>query len=285
MRPRTTAPVALAFALLTASPAPASEASADEVRALAARAQQDPTALEQLRSIDSVDGKPVDLRTALDAPSPRQVQRRLVVLADGADYGSPPATQARGEAREVLAGRQFRKTDVPKPFKGILDALGRRLRSIGSWLTRLADRVSGGHGEVVLIALAIAAAALVAVVIARLLARRAPLGGQAEAGRARRRPDPSDLERRAAEAEAAGDLELALRLRFLAGLARLGAARVIEWRPSMTSGEVAAVLRSPDFEAAATTFDEVVYGRRPPRPEDLEASKGHWARVLEASAR
>jgi hypothetical protein len=93
--------------------------------------------------------------------------------------------------------------------------------------------------------------------------------------------DPAALERAAETAEAAGDLEDALRLRFRAGLLRLDRAKVIAFRESVTSHEVAVRLRSPAFEHLARDFDEVVYGRREPRPEDIAAARSEWVQVLE----
>jgi hypothetical protein len=102
----------------------------------------------------------------------------------------------------------------------------------------------------------------------------------------RRRVDPSDLERAADEAERNGELEEALRLRFRAGLLRLERANVIAFHESMTSGDVARQLRSQEFDRIANTFDEVVYGRRPPESLDLRGARDGWPRVLqEAGAR
>jgi hypothetical protein len=61
---------------------------------------------------------------------------------------------------------------------------------------------------------------------------------------------------------------------------------VIEFHESMTSGEVARLLRSREFDRIANTFDEVVYGRRPPESPDVRAARDGWPRVLqEAGAR
>jgi hypothetical protein len=92
--------------------------------------------------------------------------------------------------------------------------------------------------------------------------------------------DPDELERLAAEAEYRGDLEIALRLRFRAGLLRLAQARVLPARPSLRTFEARRVLRDPRFDRLARDFDEVVYGRRPARPDDLVAAREEWPHVL-----
>ena len=97
---------------------------------------------------------------------------------------------------------------------------------------------------------------------------------------AARDEDPRALERRADAAEAAGDLEAALRLRFRAGLLRLDARGAIEFRPSISTYEVRRALRSDDFDALAATFDDVVYGGRPPATDDLAAARERWPRVV-----
>jgi hypothetical protein len=85
---------------------------------------------------------------------------------------------------------------------------------------------------------------------------------------------------RAVEAERRGDFEAALRLRFRAGLVRLGRAELIALRPSITSAEVSRALRVPAFDRLAADFDEVVYGRRPPRRDDVETARREWPQVL-----
>ena len=62
--------------------------------------------------------------------------------------------------------------------------------------------------------------------------------------------DPKTLERQADAAEASGDLEAALRLRFRAGLLRLDRRGAIEFRPSISTHEVRRAVRSEDFDAA-----------------------------------
>ncbi len=127
---------------------------------------------------------------------------------------------------------------------------------------------------------AVVLALLVAVLVAPVLRRR---GARAEAAAARRPTgavDPVALEREADAAEARGDLDRALRLRFRAGLARLALGRRIARETSLTSAELSRRLGSPRFDELARTFDEVVYGRRPASPAEVEAAREGWPRVL-----
>jgi hypothetical protein len=263
------APAALAAAVLLAA-APAAHAVAvtgAELRALAGRAADDPAALARLRTVDRVDGRPVDVAGALRGADAGELRSRLTVLA--AITGRAPR-DLRAAARGILAERRFRGTSVPGPFRGLIDRLSRWLRSP---LDKL-DRVLPGGRAVVWLVLA----GLV-VLVAALLARRALSGRVRAAGRAAAaarpaRDDPRALERRADGAEAAGDHALAVRLRFRAGLLRLGI------RPSQPTGEVARALRSDDFDALARTFDEVIYGGRAAHAADSEEARRRWPEVV-----
>jgi hypothetical protein len=72
-----------------------------------------------------------------------------------------------------------------------------------------------------------------------------------------------------------------LRLRFRAGLLRLGRARVLPLRESLTTAEARRALRSPPFNALARTHDEVVYGGRVAVAQDARDSREGWRTVLE----
>ena len=191
-----------------------------------------------------------------------------------------PAQQAREEARRILSERRYRGTDVPRPLHDVLEWLGRRFHFLGRFFDWFAERI-GGHDVVwvVLSALVVALAVWAATRLARRRASRAAALSREVA--AERSLDPRELERLAEEAEARGDLEIALRLRFRAGLLRLGRAHALELRPSLTTREARRALRNPRFDSLARSFDEVVYGRRPPRDDDVAAARAEWPRVLE----
>ena len=278
--------VAVALVLLGGSGAGAAEATSQRVRALAQRAQSDADAVRQLTSIDSVDGAPVDIETALEGAADDELDVRLRTLADDPQVaGAGDPSTAREQARAVLEQGKFQESDLPRPFEGLLDAIGERLRPIGEWLGDLLNAVSGGRPDLALAVLVVLAALAAAWLARRLIARRAREAVNLRRGvEEAKRVGARELESRADSAERAGDLETALRLRFRAGLVRLTDAHAVPPRPSLTSGELKEVLRSRDFEEVAATFDEVVYGRRPARPEDLARSRAGWDAVLRAKA-
>ncbi|MBW3626759.1 MAG: DUF4129 domain-containing protein, partial [Actinobacteria bacterium] len=102
---------------------------------------------------------------------------------------------------------------------------------------------------------------------------------------ASRSEDPVQLERSADEAERAGDLALAVRLRFRAGLVRLDRAGALRLRPSLTTGAVTRAVPSETLVRLATDFDEIAYGGRPAAPGDVAASRTGWPRVLAEARR
>jgi hypothetical protein len=247
--------------------------SAAEFRSLAAAAVDDPGALARLREVDVVDGRRVDVDGALRGARGEALEARLRALAADSDVvvrGDP-----RADARDVLAERRFQETDLPGPFRGIIRWLRDFVPDLGflgigpGWVWVLLAAVVGG---------------LAWFVARRLLTTRVRAATvHADALAAARDEDPRALERRADAAEAAGDLEAALRLRFRAGLLRLDARGAIEFRPSISTHEVRRTLRDTDFDALAATFDDVVYGGRPPAPDDLAAARDRWPRVVKGS--
>ncbi len=114
----------------------------------------------------------------------------------------------------------------------------------------------------------------------RTARRRAALALATSQRSGRRTDSPAALERDAIEAERRGEHELALRLRFRAGLLRLDERGAIELRPSLPTGEVSRKLHSDDFDRLAADFDSVVYGGRPAEAEDVEAARRGWDSVL-----
>ena len=261
-----------ALVVLVAAPAALAEAGTGaEVNALAARAAGgDATALAQLRRIDSVDGRPVDLGSALDANGV-ELRARLDALAAGGAASQAGAVDARRDAADILGERRFHESRVPRPLHGVLAWLGDKLRFLAGPFDRLAARLPGGWATL-WFAIVVVVLVLAVSVARRLVARR---GGRlldaAATRRTGRAPNPDRLERDAADAEQRGDLDLALRLRFRAGLIRLARAEVIPGHEPLTSGQLRRLVSSPAFDRLSLDLDEVVYGdvpasRRPARP-------------------
>lgn len=232
-------------------------------------------AVAELRRVERVDGQPVDMPAAL-AERPRE---RLSALRAPPPEGAADADAARRSAQEVLDGRAFKPAEVPRPLEGLLRRLGGWLAPIGRpfgaafrWLTDEPERF------LPLAVAVVVGAGLVTVLVGR---RRAP-AGTGPASRRLRSPqdDPAALERRAEEAEAAGDLDLAVRLRFRAGLVRLDRAGLLRLRPSLTTGAVARAVPSETMARLAADFDEIVYGGRRAEPGDVASSRAGWPRVL-----
>jgi hypothetical protein len=191
---------------------------------------------------------------------------------------------AQRVARHILSGRQFRAVSTPRPFRTQLNWIGDRLHPITSWIGRVVVDVAGTW--LVVPAVLVIAAAL-AYVTGRVRARRgrpdgrrgAPdlVGDEAE--------DADELERAADHAERSGQLDRALRLRFRAGLLRLGARGAIRYRPSLTTSEVRRALGSETFDDLARTFETVAYGGRDAVGDDVAAARREWPRVVADASR
>lgn len=188
---------------------------------------------------------------------------------------------ARHEAQRILRDRRFHNKPAPRPLRGPLEWLADRLHSFFDWVGRLLAPVPG----FVWLALALA---IVAAVVARIVVVSQRRRGAAGPTTRRRRraadeqpEDPDALEAEANHAERSGDLARAIRLRFRAGLLRLGNRGAVDYRPSMTTREVRAALGSQTFDELARTFEAVAYGGRQPRRADVEASRRSWPRVLD----
>ncbi len=179
--------------------------------------------------------------------------------------------------RDILGDRRYRSDPAPRPFRGPIEWLGDRLATIARWI---GDVVTAVPWFVWLaVGLVLVALVLRWIVARTQRSRTAPSGvRQPRVGTAT--DDPAALEREAEEAERAGDLERAVRLRFRAGLLRLGDRGAIEYRPSLTTSEVRGQLGSETFDQLAETFDEVAYGGHRAEPPDVAAARTGWSRVV-----
>ena len=196
---------------------------------------------------------------------------------------------ARRAAQRILADRRFRPSPTPRPLRGPLRWLADRIENVFGPIGRLISMVSGRDW---LVAVGVVVAAIAWIVMRRRrrrsmtapvgkTARVAPTGTDTDTDT----EDPDALERAADAAERDGDLARAVRLRFRAGLLRLGDRGAIRYRPSVTTGEVRTTLRSQRFDDLAGTFEAVAYGGRPADRPDVDASRREWPHVLEEAGR
>jgi len=270
----------LAAVALAAAPAPAlaDDVTGPELRELASRAASDPAALQRLRLVTRVDGRPADVAGSLERAVGRDLQARLRALA-AAPEADADAGAARADAEDILGERRFRATQVEGPFRGLLRRIGRLVDPVRDFVSGIDGAIPGPRG-VVWALLALVAGGLAWLIATRTARRRASLALTTGRRAGSRAASPADLEREAAEAERRGDHELALRLRFRAGLLRLDERGAIELRPSLPTREVSRRLGSHDFDRLAADFDAVVYGRRPASANDVAAAREGWEAVL-----
>jgi hypothetical protein len=295
MRPLALLAAPLVALSLAAAPALAdTTVSSGQLRSLARQAQQDPTALDRLREVRQVDGRPADVGAALQGASGDDLRRRLEALAASVDAGGagPVAgIDAQRQAHDVLGERRFKPPAAPRPLRGVFHQIGRWLLPVAHWLApvgRLFQAI--GRTPWALIAVGLAVIAVVAFAASRLVRRRLAaadrVAGPGAGPFAIDGPlDPRRMEQEADKAEAVGDLDHAFRLRFIAGLIRLDRAGALRFRPSLTTGEVVRSVPSPTLRPLANAFDEIAYGGRPTQPADLDAVRAGMPRVLEEAGR
>ena len=192
--------------------------------------------------------------------------------------------RARAAARDILGQRQFRTSHTPRPLRKPLNWLGDRLTGIGHWFGDVLSTVSTWLLFLIgLVAVGIAIALIVRKVRANRGAATARSRGRDLDGATIE--DPDELERAADAAEQAGQLDIAVRLRFRAGLVRLGHRGAIRYRPSVTTNEVRRVLGSDSFDELARTFDAIAYGGRDAEPPDVDAARREWPRVVAGASK
>jgi hypothetical protein len=185
---------------------------------------------------------------------------------------------ARDSARKILSGSRFQTRSAPRPLRGPLRWIGDRLQSLGDWFGRVFSHVPGWLWLVFGV---IAVAAIITKVVLSAKARRVTIGHDGSGTFVDEGPeDPDALEREADSAERDGDLARAVRLRFRAGLIRLGDRGAIAYRPSVTTGEVRRVLGSDAFDDLARTFEGIAYGGQTAAQPDVDSARRTWPRVV-----
>lgn len=217
----------------------------------------------------------------------------LALVVTGVAVAAPSASSnevepegARAQAREILSEGRFRETSFPRPLRGPLRAIGeaiaRPFDAIKDAIAALASGAPGGQPLLLAMLALVLLAALTLTVSGDLrrrerLAAAGPRGGSDPTARD---ASPRELERRAEQAERAGRLDEAVRLRFRAGLLRLDAEGAIRLRPSLTSSEVRRALGSQAFDRLAREFDQIAYGGRTARPDDVAHARREWPEVV-----
>ena len=210
-------------------------------------------------------------------------------------HGSGYSDAARHQAQHILSQPPFTNTShPPRPLAGVLHAIGHALsvvfgpifRWIGAHLVHPIN--SGLHvafgpwAPAVAVAIAVALGVGLGQLLVRRrarVARRAPAAGSE--GTRIVAEDPGLLEDEARRAEAGGDHERAVRLRFRAGLLRLERRGLIANRDVTTSTQLSGRLHSPTFDALAGRHESIVYGGDAATPADAAAARDRWPSVLD----
>ena len=199
------------------------------------------------------------------------------------------AAAARRLAASILRERRFHPASVPRPLHGLLHDIGSVLLSPGRAIASLVKGISVGlpGGLVtgwILVVLLLGGA--IATVTRRY--SRAALAIETQGSRddgAGREQRAADLERAAGEAERDGRFAEAVRLRFRAGLERLGEQGTITGPRSTPTADVARRLGSAEFDGLARRFDEIAYGAAPAGEADAEQARSGWRRVIKTASR
>jgi hypothetical protein len=279
---RLAATLLAALALAAPAPAGAQQAvSGAQLTALADRAADDESARAALLAVERVDGRPVAVREAMEGARGAELEQRARLIAAGVAAIEAPAGAAepRREAHRVLEQRRYHGAELPRPFAGPLGWLGDRIEPLLDWIDSQGAEVPGGP---LVLWMVLAAGVLLAAftVTGTTIRRRALAIERARRAALPATDDPRALEREAERAERDGDWERAVRLRFRAGLLRLDRRKVIVYRPSLTTGEVARAVSSPAFREVGDRFDAIAYGGRPAEQDDAEHARRGWAEVL-----
>ncbi|MGH9170045.1 MAG: hypothetical protein ACRD0Z_04125 [Acidimicrobiales bacterium] len=197
---------------------------------------------------------------------------------------------ARKQAAHILSQSPFHKTQGRgfAPLRGVLTQIGQWFEDAWDpvWHLLYHDTIHRfvvvpfhdlfGTYEWIPIAVIVLAAGLVLGFL--LIKRRTRI--QATPSEARAPTSGADnveqLEAAATEAEAAGDHELAVRLRFRAGLGRLEVLGAIPSRDTATTQQLHRSLHSRTFEQLARSHEAIAYAGAPATPSDSASAREGW---------
>ena len=182
---------------------------------------------------------------------------------------------ARELARRILAERRFQPRRSPQPLRRPITWVGQKINDITDPLVRPLRQHSW-----LLVLIAVAGLALFVVFTLRVGRGRIQAAVDRRLLHGDTAVDPDELDAAADRAAASGDHELALRLRFKAGLVRLERAGRIGPSSGRTNGDVRRQLESESFTALADRFDEVVYGGDDATAGDDRDARDGWRHVL-----
>jgi hypothetical protein len=270
---------AAAIVLIALAPAAAqaTPVSTAQLQSLVTRATHgDPSALTHLRAVTSIDGTPTQLGQVLSVGTPSELRARLLALNGRTAAVSLPSAAARRAARSIVGTPRYGRPTITDPLLSLLHRIGRWLASAAATSPGGPSVFWGAAGILVLL--------LAALGSWRMLRRLGATPLAAGPGSAAGAEDPALLERRADDAEAHAAFADAVRLRFRAGLLRLGARSAIEYRPSLLTAEVARRLSSPEFNRLADTFERVTYGKATAEPGDAAEARDGWREILSHTA-
>jgi hypothetical protein len=208
-------------------------------------------------------------------------------------HRSSYADEARHQAQQILLHPPFTTSDhTPRPFAGVLHAIGHGLDvafgPIWHWtVLHLFHPVGsgfssafGGWAPVVGIVLAVGLGVVLGWLLIRRRTRISSHANPATEGRTL--PiDPGALDEQARRAEADGDHERAVRLRFRAGLLRLERKKLIGNRDVTTNTQLSNSLHSPSFDSLARRHESIVYGGDPATSQDAATARERWPSVLD----
>jgi hypothetical protein len=201
--------------------------------------------------------------------------------------GSPAA--AHRAAMAILAEGRFHQPPVPDPLHGVVAWVGNAVldpfNAIGRLVSHLGRDFPGGVAGVWAVG-----GALLMFAVWLLFVRRARFQlGQAldldSTLAGVRRQTPAELERQAAIAERAQHWDDAVRLRFRAGILRLGEELELTSTETVPNHMIGRLLRSRRFDSLAERFDDVAYGGGAATAADAEQQRSEWPELLNEAGR